>query len=72
MSSTNVPLTTHPKPAQVASELQIPANTMENSIVVYVELKKEKDETFCSLKKCVYISACSCGISSIVFMILHL
>jgi len=44
---------------------------MANTIV-YVKLKKEKDETFCSLKECVYISACSCGISSIVFTILHL
>lgn len=71
MSSTNEPLITYPKPAQLASELQIPANTMANTIV-YVKLKKEKDETFCSLKECVYISACSCGISSIVFTILHL
>lgn len=71
MSSTNEPLITYPKPAQLASELQIPANTMANTIF-YVKLKKEKDETFCSLKECVYISACSCGISSIVFTILHL
>jgi hypothetical protein len=70
MSSTNEHLITHPKSAQLASELQIPANTMANTIV-YVKLK-EKDETFCSLKECVYIFACSCGLTSIVFTILHL
>jgi hypothetical protein len=69
MSSTNEPLITYPKPAQLASELQIPANTMA---IAPVYLKLEKDETFCSLKECVYISVCSCGLTSIIFTILHL
>ena len=53
-----------------SSELQTPANTMNNRLIYWK--KKDKDETCCSLKECVYISACSCGISSIVFTFLHL
>ena len=64
-------LITPPKPAQLdSSELQTPANTM-NNLPIYLKKEKE-DETCCSLKEFMYISACSCGISSIVFTILHL
>lgn len=52
------------------SELQTPANTMNNPPIY--RKTKDKDETCCSLKECVYISACSCGLTSIVFTILHL
>jgi hypothetical protein len=71
MSSTKEPLIKLPKPAHLdSSELQTPANTMNNPPIYWK--KKDKDETCCSLKECVYISACSCGISSIIFTILHL
>ena len=74
MYSTNKPLIKLPKPAYLdSSELQTPANTMEK-LPIYLKKseKKDKDETCCSLKECAYISGCSCGISVIVFTILHL
>jgi len=51
------------------SQIQ-PANTMANP-PVYQNL--EKDEPCCpkSVTQCMYISACSCGIASIVFTFLH-
>jgi hypothetical protein len=71
MSSTNEPLIKLPKPTYLdSSELQTPANTMNNPQIYWKN--KDKDETCCSLKGCVYISACTCGISSIIYMILHL
>ena len=71
-SSQKEPLIKPPRGAILdLSGLQIqPANTMANPLV-YQNL--EKDERCCpkSVTQCVYISACSCGIASIVFTFLH-